>query len=58
MARTPVSRPRPGNAYEHLNYGYVKVVEVEDGQVVFGRPGRKPRTQPIAQFRAQTVGVQ
>lgn len=64
VAQAPVSRPRPGHSYQHLKHGYVKVVTVEDGMVVFTRPGGtgkhgylNTRQQPMAQFRAQTVDV-
>lgn len=64
VARTPVSRPLPGMKYEHLNHGLVEVKTVEDGMVVFTRPGPTDkagyinrRQQPLAQFRAQTVDV-
>lgn len=65
VARTPVSRPRPGQAFEHLRHGYVRVVRVEDDMVVFRRPNDSSghayinaRQQPIKQFQAQTVDVQ
>lgn len=64
VARTPVSRPRPGMRYEHLKHGLVRVEVVEDGMVVFKRPGPSDkagyinrRQQPIDQFRAQTVDI-
>lgn len=62
VARTPVSRPLPGMKFEHLKHGLVEVVAVEDGVVVFTRPGPtgkggyiNQRQQPLAQFTAQTV---
>lgn len=62
VARTPVSRPRPGMTFQHLRHGYVEVLRVEDDMVVFTRPGSSDkagyintRQQPLAQFRAQTV---
>lgn len=64
VARTPVSRPRPGFKYEHSRHGYVEVVTVEDDTVVFRRktPTTKndylnERQQPLRQFRAQTVDI-
>lgn len=64
VARTPVSPPRPGMRFQHLKHGYVVVETVEDGVVVFKRPGPtgkhgyiNTRQQPIKQFRAQTVDV-
>lgn len=65
VAKTPVGRPRPGQAFEHLKHGYVTVVTVDDGMVVFTRPKStdkggyiNTRQQPIKQFQAQTVEVQ
>lgn len=62
VARTPTSRPRPGMQYEHIKHGLVRVERVEDGMVVFTRPGPSSkagyintRQQPLSQFRAQTV---
>lgn len=64
LARAPVSRPRPGMKYEHSKHGYVEVLTVEDGMVVFKRPGPSSkagylneRQQPLPQFRAQTVDI-
>lgn len=64
VAKTPVSRPRPGMKYEHLKHGLIEVQTVEDGMVVFSRPGPtgkggyiNTRQQPLAQFRAQTVDL-
>lgn len=64
VAQTPVSRPRAGMKFQHLKHGYVEVLTVEDGMVVFKRPGSSAkhgylneRQQPVAQFRAQTVDV-
>lgn len=64
VARTPISRPRPGFKYEHAKHGYVKVLRVEDDMVVFKRdtPTGKndylnTRQQPVKQFAAQSVNV-
>lgn len=62
VARTPVAKPRRGMKFQHVKHGYVEVTAVEDGMVVFTRPGRtdkhgyiNTRQQPIKQFQAQTV---
>lgn len=64
VKRTPVTRPIPGMRYEHLRHGYVKVTNVDEGMVVFTRPGSSgkggyinTRQQPVEQFVAQTVDV-
>jgi len=62
VASTPVSQPVPGKSYEHTEHGYVKVQRVEDGMVVFKRPGLTAkggylnnRQEPIKQFKRKTV---
>jgi hypothetical protein len=62
VGRTPVSQPVPGKSYEHIQHGYVKVMRVEDGMVVFKREtptGKREytntRQEPIAAFVKKTV---
>lgn len=65
VARTPVTRPRPGMKYEHLDHGIVEVRTVEENMVVFARPWGSEgqayineRQQPIDRFQARTVDLQ
>jgi len=62
VARTPVSQPVPGKSYEHADHGYVKVKRVDNGMVVFKRPGpsgkagyTSTRQEPIEAFVQKTV---
>jgi len=62
VARTPISQPVPGKAYEHAQYGYVRVKRVEDGMVVFRRQtptGKKytinNRQQPVDEFAKYAI---
>ena len=64
VARTPVSQPVPGKAYEHAKHGYVRVRRVEDGMVVFRRqtPTEKNdylnnRQEPIEAFKKFAIDV-
>jgi len=62
VARTPISNPVPGKAYEHADHGFVRVKRVEDGMVVFKRqtPTGKNyyinnRQEPIDTFARKAV---